>query len=86
MNNLKDSLNENRKTVTLSASQIDFLNRVHQMMQLTLEQLKERVAAEYLHQLAVDQFGMDASKDFNFEFHPEREFDNLIITEKIVQR
>jgi hypothetical protein len=86
MDNLKDSLRDHKKTVTLTASQIDFLNRVHKWAQLTFEQLKEKIASEYLHELAIHEFGMDPNKDFHFDFHPEKEYDNLTITERLERK
>lgn len=82
MESLKDSLSNHSKTVTLTAPQIDFLMRMNAMFQQALNEVQEKIAAEYLRQLAVDNFKMSPSKDFHFDFHPEREFDNLVITEK----
>lgn len=83
MANLKDSLGGNSKTVTLSVSQIDFLMRINKHLQIMLSDLQEKMASEYLHDLAIREFGMDNTKDFSFDFHPEKEFDNLTIREKI---
>lgn len=83
MDSLRDSLQNHQKTVTLSGAQVDFLMRVNARAQEMLNQFQEAVASEYLHQLAVTQFGMNPNKDFHFEFHPEKEADNLTITERI---
>lgn len=84
MNNLRDSIKDHKKTVTLSGEQITFIMNINRYMQQQLDMLQERLAAECLRYMAVNDFGMDPNKDFNFEFHPERESDNLTITEKIV--
>lgn len=83
MDSLKDSLRDHKKTVTMSSAQVNFLTRINQRTQVMLDHLQEMQAAEFLHFLAVSEFGMDPNKDFNFEYHPELESDNLIITEKI---
>ena len=83
MDSLKDSLRDSSKTVTLTSSQLNFLSNVHNYVQSQLDILQERLAGAYLNQLAVDEFGMDPKKDFIFDFHPEKEHDNLTITEKI---
>ena len=56
---------------------------MHVYVQSQLDILQERVAVAYLNQLAIDEFGMDPKKDFKFDYHPEKEFDNLNITETI---
>lgn len=86
MDSLKDSLRDNSKTVTMNARQIMFLDRLQKRAQAAVDQLMETVAAEYLSLLAVTDFGMSANKDFHFEYHPEREVDNLTITEKIIHK
>lgn len=86
MDNLRDSIRDHKKTVTLSAEQINFVMNINRYMQQQLDILQERLAAEVLRYLAVNDFEMDPKKDFNFEFHPERESDNLVITEKIIGR
>lgn len=84
MDSLKDSLADHKKTVTMSATQINFLTRLQKRSQLALDQLMEILASEYLHYLAISEFGMDPGRDFGFEYHPEKEYDNLVITEKII--
>lgn len=86
MNSLKDSLADGSKTVTMSAAQINFLERLRKRAQASLDMLMESVASEYLHSLAIDSFGMDPGKDFQFEYHPEKEFDNLTISERVVHK
>lgn len=82
MDSLKDSLHNHSQTVTLSASEIDFLMRINAVSQQLLNEIQEKLAGEYLRMLAVDKFKMSPAKDFHFDFHPEQEFENLIITEK----
>lgn len=86
MDNLKDSLRDHNKTVTLNVHQIDYLNRIQKRTQAVLDQLMEMQAAEFLHYLAVHEFGMDPKKDFHFDYHPEKEFDNLTITETVERK
>lgn len=82
MESLRDSLDKHQKTVTMTSSQIDFLMRLNARAQKMFDDFKEMIAGEYLHQLAVDEFGMDPTKDFSFQFHPELEADNFTIIEK----
>lgn len=82
MANLKDSQNTTGKTVTLSAAQIQFLSNMHAYMQQQLDILMEQMAGMYLNHLSVSEFKMDPNKNYHFEFHPDREYDNLTITEK----
>lgn len=82
MDSLKDSLNDNQKTVTLTPQQVQFLGHINHYLQNTLTQLQEHFAGQYLSYLAATEFGLDANKNFHFEYHPEREYDNLVITEK----
>jgi hypothetical protein len=82
MNSLKDSLNSKTETVTLSAEEINYLSHMNQYMQAKLDEMQEHFAGLYLNYLAVNKFNMDPRKNFHFEYHPERESNNLTITEK----
>lgn len=82
MANLKDTSNGTSKTVTMDLGDITFLGQMHAYMQQELDQLMERMAGMFLNYLAVSKFDMDSSKDYHFEYHPDREYDNLTITEK----
>jgi hypothetical protein len=84
MSNLKDSLSSNTKTVTLSAEEVNYLTHINQYMQAKLDEIQEHLAGAYLNHLAVSKYGMDAKKDFVFEYHPEKEHGNLTITEKLL--
>lgn len=83
MTNLKDSLSSNTQTVTLSVEEVNYLTHMNQYLQVKLTELQEHFAAQFLSHLAVTKFKMDPNKDFHFEYHPEKEHGNLVITEKL---
>lgn len=84
MSNLKDSLSDNptSKTVTLSIDEVAYITHLQQYMQAKLTEIQEHLAGHYLSYLAVNKFELDPTKEFLFEYHPELESDNLIITER----
>lgn len=81
MANLKDSLNDKR-TVTLNAADLHVLGQLNAYLQQELDLLQNRMAGMLLNYFAVEKFGMDPGKDYQFEYHPDREYDNLTITVK----
>lgn len=86
MANLKDSLSDSSKTVTLSEEDKAFLGHVNQFIQFKLDEIQQHIAGAILSRWAVEKFGMDANKDFQFSFDPEKKIDNLVITETIAEK
>lgn len=83
MSNLKDSLNTApvSKTVTLSADDVLYLTHINQYAQVELTKMQEYFAGQFLAYLSIHKFEMDPTKNYTFNFHPEKESDNLTITE-----
>lgn len=81
MSSLKDSLNKSSKTVTISAEDKAYLVYINQVMQTELDMLQQRMAARFLNHLAVTQFGFDGGLDLRFNYDPDKDTDNLTITE-----
>lgn len=81
MSGLKDSLNKKSKTVTISADDKAVLVYMHQFLQTELDMLQQRMAARFLNYLATEKFGFDGNADLRFNYDPEKEVDNLTITE-----
>lgn len=82
---LKDSIGSSTRTVTMSNEQIAYLQNMRAHFQQELDRIMEYQAAQFLRYIAVESFGADPNKDIRFQYHPERETDNLIITEHIIR-
>ena len=82
MANLKGTDNNISKTGTMDLADITYLGQMHAYMQQELDTLMERMAGMFLNHVAVTKFDMNPNKDYHFEYHPDREYDNLTITEK----
>lgn len=79
---LKDNLNKNSKTVTVNAEDKSVLEYMNKLLQVELDMVQQRMAARFLNYLAVTKFGFEASNDLRFNYDPEKEVDNLTITEE----
>lgn len=81
MTNLKDSLNKPSQTVTLSAEDKAYLLYINQVLQTELDMLQQRIAARFLNHVAVEKFGFEGGTDLRFNYDPDKDVDNLTITE-----
>jgi len=81
MSNLKDSLNKPSKIVTLSAEDKAYLLYINQVLQTELDMLQQRMAARFLNHISVEKFGFEGGTDLRFNYDPNKDIDNLMITE-----
>lgn len=81
MRNLKDSLNKPSKTVTLSPEDKAYLQYLNQVLQTELDMLQQRMAARFLNHVSVEKFGFEGGTDLRFNYDPDKDVDNLTITE-----
>jgi hypothetical protein len=68
-----------KKKFTLTGDEVLFLQSVNGIMQQALEFAQQRIAADYLHKLAVSNFGYAPNCDLRFNFDPTKSADNLEI-------
>jgi hypothetical protein len=81
MSNLKDSLNNNSKIVTLAEEDITYLTHLNQYLQTELNAIQQHCAAQFLSYVAITKFGFGDTTNLRFNYQPEKKVDNLTITE-----
>ena len=68
-----------KKKYTMRGDQVIFLQGVNNYVREALEYAQQRIAADYLHNLAITEFGYAPNCDLRFNFDPTKETDNLEI-------
>lgn len=79
MGKLKDQLDKNK--FTLTASEIDHLQRMAFSFQQSLDLLQQNAAASFLNQVAISRFGFDPKDELRFDLDMSKSKDNLTITD-----
>lgn len=79
---LKDNLNKNSQTVTITTEDKSILEYMNKLLQVELDMIQQRMAARFLNYLAVTKFDFDDTNNLHFNYDPEKEIDNLVITEE----
>lgn len=82
MGNVKDNLKrvENEELVTLSTSELVYLQNLNGLFQSTLDRLQQEAAAQFLKHVAVERFEYDESDEFSFNLDIQKATNNLKIT------
>lgn len=81
MGKIKNNLNQGRsRTVTLEASELEFLQQMHQSFQVELDRVQQQMAANFLRYIAVNKHEYAPACDLRFNLDPTKTEDNLEIT------